>query len=242
MGAKAQAVQNKSATGEAAAQAKGANPNSLTSNVSQAKLALTGGNDKLKKKFVEHMNAGSKVKFEYHKSTGLVAPKDPKAVGMDEYSTQMLAAINDPQTVNLDLLGKSDAVLIDSFGTGEVDTADMFSGTDQMFRLNLLHFVVERFAIPNYEVNKATTSNTDFGKAHQLGLDAEGRYLKQMYPKKTIAFTGESVDNASQKVDKHGNGTINYLFDFTDVEYVFKLKVKANSMTNEVLSNKVRVK
>ena len=118
--------------------------------VIQKKLKITGLTEAKRKAFVTKMSDGSKTKFQLD-ATGLVEQVDKKVVETDEYSKQIVAAINDAQTVNLNLIDQNDAVFGDSFATGQVDNDDMMGMSEKLFLSNVMHFIVERFATPDYE-------------------------------------------------------------------------------------------
>lgn len=208
--------------------------------VIQRKVKITGLDDTKRKDFVAKINEGSVLKFELD-GTGFLQQVDPKKTSTEVYSTELVKAIADAQTVILNLITKNDTKFIDSFATGEVDYDDMKSLPFNMFRIWLLHFVVERFALANYEANKATASAADFAAAHKKGHEAQERQLKEWFPKKTIAYKSEGFDAASKVVDGAGNGSIDYVFDFTDVKLVFKQPIVANATKENIISSKIVV-
>lgn len=208
--------------------------------VAQRKLKLTGLTAAEQKEFVTKMNDGSTMEFELDAS-GFVQQKYMPAIATDEYSTQMVAAITDAQTVKLNLVTQDDAVFGDSFASGKVDYVDMVGMSARLFRSNLMHFVVERFAISNYEANKATASRADFLKAHKKGQEAQERQMKEWYPTKTIKYIGQGFDAASKVVDAAGNGSIDYYFDFTDVKQVFKQNVVAGATKESIISSRIEI-
>jgi hypothetical protein len=110
-----------------------------------------------------------------------------------------------------------------------------------MFRIWLLHFVVERFAVPNYEANKATASAADFAAAHQKGHEAQERQMKEWFPKKNIKYVTEGFDESSRVVDASGNGSINYVFDFTDVKHIFKQPIVGGATKESIISSRIVV-
>jgi hypothetical protein len=189
--------------------------------------------------FLNQINTG-KTKFIIDKN-GNIALKNPKGKVVGQFAKQMVNAINNGQKVNLRLVNSSNKVMIDQFVTGKVDMGDMLKGGNAAFKDNVLHFVNERFAVADYEKNKATTSQADFSAAHTAGLNSEVKYLQELYPKATIAYTGEGFDNSSLKMNtKTGVGSVNYNINFTGVNLVFSLKVTTNATTKApVVSNQV---
>lgn len=206
----------------------------------QRKLQLTGGNKKIRARFVKKMNAGRGTKFKIDGS-GFIKLKNPKSKGREEYSRKLILAVKDPQTVKLRLIKKDKVVFIDSFASGEVDYNDAFKLSQTMFKLFLLHYIVERFDIKDYEKDKATASAADFTKAHGKGLKSQTKYLKQLFPGKKIKFKSEGLDPKSKKVDKSGNGTIRYIYDFTDVKLIFIQPLVSNKLEEHIIKSIVKV-
>lgn len=206
----------------------------------QRKMKITGLTETERKNFVTRMNDGSPIKFELDDS-GLVQQKDSSKKPTNEYSTQMVAAITDPQTVKLDLVPRDETVYVERFEDGKVDYDEMMDMPPKMFRNILLHFVVERFAIPDYEANKAKTLPEDFNKAHKKGHRAQERHLRELYPGKTIEYKGENYDHSSRVVDDKLNGTMDYYFDFTDVRLIMKEKIAGGRRTQAIISSRIEV-
>jgi hypothetical protein len=206
----------------------------------QRKVKVSGTDAKTRKKFLDKMNDGTSVKFQFG-TGGALELVDKKAVGTDVFTKKMIGALKNPQNVELKLIVKDDRIFIDSFGTGAVDSADMLGLSTTMFKASLLHFIVERFAIADYEKNKATTSHEDFEKAHLAGLGAEEEFLKEIYPKKTIKYRTEYLDKKSKVVDKDKNGTINYIIDFTDVQYVFTQPIVNGKVLENITKSSIKV-
>ena len=204
------------------------------------KIKLTGGKAGEQKKFVTKMNDGSSVKFDLE-ADGNIKLKDATAKPKDEYGTTIKGAIDDAQIVNLNLIPKSDTEFIDAFASGNVDTADVFGLPSFIFKSYLLHYVVERFDIPNYEANKTTVPEADFDKAHTKGHEVQERFLKEKFPKKNIKFISEYFDESTRKEDKRKNGTIEYHFDYTDVKYVFVQPIKGGLIIENIISARLKV-
>lgn len=208
--------------------------------VVQRKVKIAGLDDKKRTNFVSKINDGSALQYELD-AGGLLQQKDKKKTATDEYSKQIVAAIADGQEVTLNLISKDDVRFIDSFPGGQVDYDDMKNLSADLFRLNFLHIIVERFSIADYEKNKATTSAAGFSAAHKKGLESEERVLKTMFPKKTIKYKGEALVPGSKKVDKAGNGSIDYEVDFTDVKYVFTQPIESNVTKENIIKSKIQV-
>jgi hypothetical protein len=205
--------------------------------VAQRKLKISGLTDAKRKKFVAKINEGSALEYELDGS-GYLQQKDKKKKATDEYSKQILAAIANGQDVVLNLVSKDDTIFVDAFATGAVDYDDMKDIPVNLFHVTLLHFLVERFAVPNYEADKAAAA---FAGPHKKGQEAEEKLLKTFFPKKTIKYKGEGFNNASKKVDAAGNGSINYEFDFTDVKEVYKQSIVGGATKEDVISSKIVV-
>lgn len=77
-------------------------------------------------------------------------PLNPTSV----FDKEVLKGIQDAQNVIFELAHSPIGVLGDSFGTGQVDMDDLFSGSNKGAATIFLHFLAERFATPNYEVDK----------------------------------------------------------------------------------------
>ncbi|SHG39130.1 DUF4157 domain-containing protein [Massilia sp. CF038] len=211
-----------------------------TADVAQRKIQITGLDDAKRKNFLAKINEGSVLKFDMD-ATGLLKEAEPGKKSIEVYSNEILGAVNDAQTVILNLVAQNDANFIDSFVTGQVDYDDMKDLPFNMFRIWLLHFVIERFAMANYEASKAGASEADFKAAHIKGHEAQERQMREWFPKKTIKFIKEGFDAATQVVDAAGNGTMDYVFDFTDVKHVFKQPVVANKAQERIISSKIIV-
>ena len=206
--------------------------------VVQRKVKITGLTEEKRKAFLGKINASATgIQFQMDAS-GFLERVENDIVPTREYSKQLIAAIDDAQTVKLNLISQDDSVFIDSFASGEVDYDDMIGLEGDMFRNWLMHFVVERFAIADYETNKAGASAEDFRKAHEKGHEAQEKQLKAWYPTKTIKYVDEGLENDTKKVDASGNGTIEYHFDFTDVKLVFVQNVVNNVVKESIVSSR----
>jgi hypothetical protein len=205
--------------------------------VVQRKLKIAGLTAAKRKKFVAKINDGSALEYELDGSDNL-QQKDKKKHFKDEYTKQLLAAIASGQEIVLNLVSKDDKIFVDAFRSGAVDYDDMMAIPYNLFRTTLLHFVVERFAVADYETNKATAA---FADPHKKGQESEERILKSFFPRKTIKYKGEGFRAGSKKVDKAGNGSIEYEFDFTDVKEVFKQPIEAGVTKENIISSKIIV-
>ena len=65
--------------------------------------------------------------------------------------------------------------------------------------------------------------------------------MKEWFPKKTIKYKSEGFDAASKVVDAAGNGSIDYVFDFTDVKHVFKQPIVAGATKEDIINSKIVV-
>lgn len=168
--------------------------------------------------------------------------KDPKEQVVGDFAKQLVADIDNTQTINLNLISQNEGgpVLIDQFVTGKVDIGDLLSGTAETFRDNVLHFVTERLAIPDYEKNKMNTSNADFLDAHHKGLASEVEYLRDTYPFRDISYVGEGYDQSSLKLDPTGTtGTINYKIDYNDVKMILQENITVDPTTKAIQSTSI---
>ena len=65
--------------------------------------------------------------------------------------------------------------------------------------------------------------------------------MKEWFPKKTIKYVSEGFDASTKVVDASGNGSIDYVFDFTDVKHVFKQPIVAGVTKENIISSKIVV-
>lgn len=234
MGAKVSSsapVRNSGATTRATA-AKG---------VAQRKLQISGLDEPRRRTFLNMINEGSLVKFELDPA-GLLQQKDKKIVGTDEYSKQLIAGIRDAQTVILNLVSQDDTFLVDHFKTGKVDYDDLASMPIDLVHSWLVHIVVERFSVPNYEAAKANADYQNvFGPGHMKAHEAQERLLKEQFPTKNIHYVMSFADQATKKVDAAGNGTIDYIFDFTDVRQVFTQSMVGGVIKQDVIKSRIEI-
>jgi len=194
------------------------------------------GSKALARRFLRHLNRESDVKFKL--KDGQVVLKNPDAKATGEYSKQMIAAINDNQTVNLRLVRdkKSFGVDVDDYDSGRLDYDDITAGSSNTFKQNLIHVLAERFGSPNYEENK--NNNEDpmlmgaYGKGHKLGTEAEARFLQELYPDKDIQadpLAEGIIDEEHGKFNRNGKGTVDIIYDFGDVILRETIKATKNS-------------
>ncbi|WP_343658374.1 hypothetical protein [Chryseobacterium sp.] len=203
------------------------------------------GSDENKQTFLNMINHNSST--QYGEYNGQIYIKNTKQKITGEFNKQFSKQIISSNPTDLDLINASDKVMIDSFVTGEVDMGDMLTGTPETFKDNVLHFVTERKEIKSYKDNKDSTSRSEFVKAHKAGTDAEVKYIQSLYPDKSISFKGEGYDNSSLKTDNTGKSSINYNFNFGDVNLTFIMKTTISpsgkpSASNQVLKNKFIIK
>ena len=86
------------------------------------------------------------------------------------------------------------SLLIDSLAAGYLDLDDMRASDDNSFKMNLLHLLAERFAVPNYERRIGTNfSQAEFDRAHAVGLKSETQYLRDTIGDPTIRFVFEET-------------------------------------------------
>jgi hypothetical protein len=85
-------------------------------------------------------------------------------------------------------------LLIDSFNAGYLDLDDMRASDDNSFKMNLIHLLTERFAVPGYERRIGTNfSQAEFDRAHAAGLQSEAQYLRDTIGDSTIRFVYEET-------------------------------------------------
>ena len=94
---------------------------------------------------------------------------------MTDFDRRMRAFIDRAETVPMRLITNEGLVdgqrlLIDSLQLAYVDL-DMLASSDLSFRLNLLHFLEERFRVRRYSQRIGTDMTRDFPRAHRAGIE-----------------------------------------------------------------------
>lgn len=122
------------------------------------------------------------------------------AAALTNFDRQMQGFIDRAEVVPMRLINRSGLVdgqslLIDSLQLAYVDLDDMLASDDLSFQLNLIHFLVERFRVRNYERRIGTDMSAAFPRAHQAGIDAETEHLRSVIGDPTIRFNHEREDN-----------------------------------------------
>lgn len=87
--------------------------------------------------------------------------------------------------------GDFEPLLVDSFINAYVDVDDMLASDDESFQMNLIHILVERFEVPDYERRIGTDMGAAFPRAHRAGNEAEAEYLQDRIGDPTIRFVYE---------------------------------------------------
>ncbi|EDP95124.1 DUF4157 domain-containing protein [Kordia algicida OT-1] len=230
----------KAARGEAVSKYRGAKAS--TSATMQRKLSIKGTTATKRAKFLAKINDSSKIIYAMD-GAGELYQKYMQLIPKNVYDKAMLSAINASQSVVLQLIDSSDRIFIDSVQSGEVDLDDMLAMSTNVFKSWLLHFVIERFAITNYETSKSglTAASPEFIAAHTKGHEIQEKFLKEMYPTKTVKFLTEGFDESTRTKDAAGNGSVDYIFDFTDVKYVFTQEIKNNVTIENIIGTNVIV-
>jgi hypothetical protein len=82
----------------------------------------------------------------------------------------------------------------------------MLAGDDDSFRLNLIHIVVERTAVPNYARRVGTDMNAAFPRAHAAGLRAERDHLRERIGDPTLRDAVESQIGSVLRFTFRGRG------------------------------------
>jgi hypothetical protein len=119
------------------------------------------------------------------------------------FDTKMMQFIDDANLAPMRLITNNGLVdgerlLIDSFNLAYVDLDDMLACSDLSFQLNLIHFLEERLAIPDY-ARKIGTDIQGFDRAHRAGLAAETEHMRSVVGDPTIEFVFE---------EDQGNGRV----------------------------------
>ena len=123
------------------------------------------------------------------------------------FDTKMMQFIDDDNLAPMRLITNSGLVdgerlLIDSFNLAYVDLDDMLACSDLSFQMNLIHFLEERLAIPDY-ARKIGTDIRGFDRAHHAGIVAETEHLRSVVGDPTIEFVFE---------EDQGNGRLVFGF------------------------------
>jgi hypothetical protein len=126
---------------------------------------------------------------------------------VENFDTKMMQFIDDENLAPMRLITNNGLVdgerlLIDSFNLAYVDLDDMLACSDLSFQMNLIHFLEERLAIPNY-ASKIGTDIAGFQRAHHAGIVAETEHLRSVVGDDTIEFTFE---------EDQGNGRVVFGF------------------------------
>ena len=131
------------------------------------------------------------------------APK-PGVAALDDFDRRMQAFVDRPDAVPLRMITRhglsSDIgappglgpVTIDQLQEGYVDVDDLLASDDDSFRLNLIHFIVERFAVPDYARRIGTDMSAILPTAHRAGLRAERDHLRERLGDPTLGMPIES--------------------------------------------------
>ena len=191
-------------------------------------------------RFVRAINRHSSVKVKYNKEDGLLSLKNPNAVGKNEFEMQLISAItSQEQTITLELDPKIKMVPYDAFAYLTVDVGDFYKSSSKAFKLNLLHIIVERMAIKDYDANARRVGEnpdqTEFNQAHTKALEAEAKLLSQFYPNNNTTYSGSLEKNEYENVKKKSQDIV---IRFTDVQQ--NIKVKVDRYQGNVIRAKVK--
>jgi len=131
------------------------------------------------------------------------APKP--GIPLDDFDRRMQAFADRPDAVPLRMITRFglsrdiggppvlSPVEIDQLQEGYVDVDDMLASDDDSFRLNLIHFIVERFAVPGYARRIGTAMGISAVGAHRAGLRAERDHLRERLSDPTLKMPIEST-------------------------------------------------
>lgn len=87
--------------------------------------------------------------------------------------------------------GGYEPLTIDEWVSAYVDLDDLLASDDVSFQTNLVHFLTERFATPNYEKRiGAPKTLTEFYKVHSVAHDAEADVLRDLIGDPALCFLG----------------------------------------------------
>ncbi len=90
--------------------------------------------------------------------------------------------------------GASFPVIADSFVTGYVDLDDLLATDSLGFQSILIHFLTERFSVPDYERLIGTAAlGTQFNRAHTAGHEAQVQHFQSVFNDPSIRFNYEEI-------------------------------------------------
>lgn len=117
---------------------------------------------------------------------------------LTSFDRQMRDFIDRAEVVPLRLITSAGRVgggplWVDSLQAGYLDLDDMLASSDVSFQMNLVHIMVERLSIRNYDRRRGTIMAREFDAAHRRGLDAEAEYLRNLVGDPTIRFVYEET-------------------------------------------------
>ncbi|MBC8756319.1 DUF4157 domain-containing protein [Kordia sp. YSTF-M3] len=228
----------KAAKGETISKYKGAK--AAESSTMQRKLKIDGVTAPERQAFVQKINDGSNMKFELD-SANFLQLKNLVQIPIGEYDKRIEEAVISPQTVTLRLVNASNNAFIDNYNSGEVDVDDMFAMSADLFRSSFLHFIVERFHYHNYDTLRNVATQQEFDAAHKYAISSQEAFLREQYPLKTIKHISSALDQSSSLVDAAGNGTVDYVIDFTDVRYILTQPIVNTNLLENVVSSRIDI-
>jgi len=82
-------------------------------------------------------------------------------------------------------------LVADNFINAYVDLDDMLAADDLSFQSILIHFLTERFSVPNYERRIGTNIGPQFPRAHRAGHDAQAEHFQHIFNDPSIYFNYE---------------------------------------------------
>jgi hypothetical protein len=123
------------------------------------------------------------------------------------FDTKMMQFIDDTNLAPMRLITNEgriggQRILIDDFDLAYVDVDDMLACSDLSFQMNLIHFLEERLAIPDY-ARKIGTNIAGFNRAHAAGIASETEHLRSVVGDPDIQFVFE---------EDQGNGRVVFGF------------------------------
>ena len=143
------------------------------------------------------------------------------AAALTNFDRQMSGFIDRAEVVPMRLITRGGYVsrgpafvplLVDSLQLAYLDLDDTLASDDLSFQMNLIHLLVERFQVPDYERRIGTDMGAEFDQAHRAGLEAEAAHLREVIGDPTIRFN---------YVDPKPNGTLVFGFVSDEGYHVF---------------------
>jgi hypothetical protein len=157
-----------------------------------------------RQELIDRMNAQSSA-IQYRLDDRVLRYDVVDEAALTDFDRKMREFIDREETVPMRLITNEGLVdgqrlLIDSLQLAYVDLDDMLASSDLSFRLNLLHFLEERFRVRRYSQRIGTDMTRDFPRAHRAGIEAEVAHLRSVVGDDSIEFVYEEAQSGGRIV------------------------------------------